>query len=796
MPSAHPEQIQKQHELSGLHDDSRNPLIRSTSDQTGAHTQQANGAAVGIKKTLSTRSPTQRSGLPYEHGAKSPISPTMSLRDVQNESSTFPLTNIEDPSDIAQELSNLQALRRMSMDVGNTSDPDLLPFNSMSLSAMPSIAPSRGDDEGDPSRLLWVPAAVHPELAPTEFKNFLESRVQTIKRRSGDSGGLLSPDGLERSDSGGLRRKKSMLSRQIDNSGGRAADNYVDGSERLDSKRTSEQSTELSLDELVKDPTSAVKKLAQEAQQPGAGPEGSPDDMPILPMAPAGMGLRRSTRTTYRKGGSLRSGERLSFNKRTSGRKSQQGEEGQADAVADLDAPKGHVLARVQSEPISENFSRPNRSVRRQQKFSDQDAYSSLTGGEDMSQDDSVLASRAAQEQQLPIRTTSATLESRSSVPQILETPAPEDEDESNEPSRPFPKRSSSQQDLAAQQPTVEEPPSRSPQRPPLARSPQTSPSPPATYQHQAQQAQQPQQSRQQQQSHTNNSYHDPAFHPSALPGGGATRTDSLTYIPTLPPEERKNEKKSKKDDDSASVSSSKSGGWSKWLNRGSDEKKEKKKEEDKKKSKSFVEKAHDNVRLDVLQSSIESAVTKGRESLLLDRDNVDARLTEERRKESSRKSDTPKKEKEGGLFSGLFGGGKKKADRDSRSSKGHHLRVSEETVYKPLKPDVDYPWTRFPLLEERAIYRMAHLKLANPRRSLASQVLLSNFMYNYLAIVQAMHPQVQVPQSPQQRRLEEERRRKEQEEYLAQQQQMQQAQEEADQEAADQYNFEYHRVS
>ncbi|CRJ97063.1 hypothetical protein BN1708_009442 [Verticillium longisporum] len=93
------------------------------------------------------------------------------------------------------------------------------------------------------------------------------------------------------------------------------------------------------------------------------------------------------------------------------------------------------------------------------------------------------------------------------------------------------------------------------------------------------------------------------------------------------------------------------------------------------------------------------------------------------------------------------------------------------------------------------AIYRMAHIKLANPRRSLSSQVLLSNFMYNYLAIVQAMHPQAQVPQSPQQRRLEEERRRKEQEEqYLAQQQLQQQQQEESDQDALDQYNFDYHR--
>jgi hypothetical protein len=61
----------------------------------------------------------------------------------------------------------------------------------------------------------------------------------------------------------------------------------------------------------------------------------------------------------------------------------------------------------------------------------------------------------------------------------------------------------------------------------------------------------------------------------------------------------------------------------------------------------------------------------------------------------------------------------------------------------RELRADVDYPWTRFSILEERAIYRMADIKLANPRRALYSQVLLSNFMYSYLEKVQQMHPQM-----------------------------------------------------
>lgn len=42
----------------------------------------------------------------------------------------------------------------------------------------------------------------------------------------------------------------------------------------------------------------------------------------------------------------------------------------------------------------------------------------------------------------------------------------------------------------------------------------------------------------------------------------------------------------------------------------------------------------------------------------------------------------------------------------------------------------------RFPIHVERALYRLSHLKLANPRRPLRQQVLLSNFMYAYLNLV------------------------------------------------------------
>ena len=146
-----------------------------------------------------------------------------------------------------------------------------------------------------------------------------------------------------------------------------------------------------------------------------------------------------------------------------------------------------------------------------------------------------------------------------------------------------------------------------------------------------------------------------------------------------------------------------------------------------------------------MLQSSIDGNAGRGRESLVLDRDTL--KLEEERKKESQRKAaaspgDT-KKEKDG-IFSSIFGGKKKGPDASGKKFAGRAL--SPEPPPRELKPDIDYNWTRFSILEERAIYRMAHIKLANPRRALYSQVLLSNFMYSYLAKVQQMHPQMNLP--------------------------------------------------
>jgi hypothetical protein len=84
----------------------------------------------------------------------------------------------------------------------------------------------------------------------------------------------------------------------------------------------------------------------------------------------------------------------------------------------------------------------------------------------------------------------------------------------------------------------------------------------------------------------------------------------------------------------------------------------------------------------------------------------------------------------------------------------------------------------------------MAHIKLANPRRALYSQVLLSNFMYSYLAKVQQMHPQMQIPQSALQKKQEAERRQREEEQQYLEEQQQQQRQD-----SGDRYRYDYHQV-
>jgi Activator of mitotic machinery Cdc14 phosphatase activation C-term len=690
----------------------------------------------------------------------------------------FPLSDIDyesSPAAVAQELSNLQALRRMSMDVTATGDPDL---PSLNAAAMPA-APSASDSEDDSSRLFWVPARLHPELAPKEFKSFLEGKADQIKRRSGELSSFASGEksrssslSSEREAPGGLQRKKSMLSRQIDNSNGRGAEGYQDGAERLERKRSRSARThpqDPNLEELETLVTDAVqlKRLSIEnADRPG-------EDV-ILPSVP-GQSLRRSTRTQYRRGSTKGQPTRLSYARRV-GRSSAPDS---ADVGEDISSvpPIPNVPAPPPSQP--EPFPGPLRSntdpvavPARTTNFSRpggrSPSSSSHTKSESVRSFDSVLpseepADKSSASPQPQTRQWQSRLSShgRSSlqippenqtIPKIvLEAPKSQEEEEEPQVRKPLsagPSASTSIQNRLPERKSSREearPISPPAQRPPIIHSSPFNSSrgmPPG--------------------SRNNQSLEQMSSHPSPLPGND-TNTSNLSFIPTLPDDKRGDDKKLKdvKKDDTRKSS------WGWLLGKEESENRDKRLETLHSKPRAKISKPpekYDNTRLDVLQNSIEGG--KGRESLVLDRNNL--KLEEERKKESARKlsGGDGKKEKDG-LFSSIFGGGKKhKGDRDSGGKKYHSRGLSPDPPHKVLKPDVDYNWTRFSILEERAIYRMAHIKLANPRRALYSQVLLSNFMYSYLAKVQQMHPQMNLPTSAKQQKKQQQQSKEQPDEF------------------------------
>lgn len=627
----------------------------------------------------------------------------------------FPLTDIDyesSPAAVAQELSNLQALRRMSMHEGAAGDPDLPTLNPAAIPSAPS--PTASDD--DSSRLFWVPARLHPELAPKEFKSFLDSKSEQIRRRSGDLSSLGSSPMSSRtaslcSNSSGLSRKKSMLSREVNNSVG-----YQDGADILERKRSASHKHQPSDPNLAELETLVANNL--QLQRPQSPAEDDVDF--ILPSVPSSS-LKRSTKTRYQRGGGGIKGRRDATQRslrraQTEGETIASGRTTPASDVPDLptnflNSDAGNNLADTLSfaqKPVgAQNFSRPaaNRSPSPPQE-NDKAAvvprFDSILGAGTADR----FSTQSAPEGRGPRK--HIVQNGRHSIPQIVETPPSEQQRLSSE----------SQQIQNAQQSF----PSRTSSRESSIRNVGSN-RPPMPRQHSSAQVTTTKTNRAEVPPLTNPK--QSLEQPSPLPGND-TNTSNLSFIPTLTVDKQSQEQQQKK-----------KSGW-KWL-LGQDDEKDKGKARTGKNAQN-----HDNTRLDVLQTSIDGN-SRRRETIELSRD--DMRLEEERRKMSERKpSSTEKKE---GFISSLFGGKKSKAEKESKKSP----RLSPEPPYRELKPDIDYSWTRFSILEERAIYRMAHIKLANPRRPLYSQVLLSNFMYSYLAKVQQMHPQMNLPTSAKQQK-------------------------------------------
>lgn len=123
--------------------------------------------------------------------------------------------------EIQREVETLRDIRRRSSAPGSILDPDLPTVSSDSSSSTTywedSSSSSHGDSSesgtavaDDPFSLFWVPARLHPEIAPAEFRQFLKEHARTPN----DAAQLGRTSSL--GSNAGLGRKKSMLSRQYD----------------------------------------------------------------------------------------------------------------------------------------------------------------------------------------------------------------------------------------------------------------------------------------------------------------------------------------------------------------------------------------------------------------------------------------------------------------------------------------------------------------------------------------------------------------------------------------------------
>lgn len=131
-----------------------------------------------------------------------------------------------------------------------------------------------------------------------------------------------------------------------------------------------------------------------------------------------------------------------------------------------------------------------------------------------------------------------------------------------------------------------------------------------------------------------------------------------------------------------------------------------------------------------------------------------------DKKSESSKSAGKKEKEKDG-FLGGLFSS-KKKQEEPSAPSKfseagrqtaaallgssksAKSLGLVPMSGNSPTSPGFAQ-FSRYPIHVERAVYRLSHIKLANPRRPLYEQVLISNLMFWYLSVIN----RVQTPTSP-----------------------------------------------
>ncbi|KAG6891223.1 hypothetical protein C0995_008475 [Termitomyces sp. Mi166 len=537
---------------------------------------------------------------------------------------------------------------------------------------LPQTPHSQANDTFPLFQSLWVPASVHPEIAPAEFRAFLKEHAR-LSPSSEDGSGPLGRSGSlsSLSSSSGLGRKKSMLSRQYrpDEHDGVENENIVP----LRRNRSSfyhNQGPQLTFDDLQK-----LEQLAEEASGsddpsrfrdvlrrslsmnvPPSGTSiptntlypifdshgllalGKMDEMPnivdeadapiIVP--PPGQILRRAARTKIRKAGSSgdSGGHRFGGSRRKPTR-AQTIQPRTSDDVSSSDHGDS-----VESGPAD----------RRSTPFSDEGSGQRPESFGDEASIFDAYAREDSDESSTPVIVSSSPPPTQIDLPEEPQ-PQPEIQQELLEALGPVIHHPQPQR-LLSLQPPAEQLPSRTPspsepsspatsiERPPLSESPPTV-------------------------------IHSP---PSFLPA-----------TPSHPPARKEKDKK---------------GLFGKW---GGDKGSKKGKQKD---------------------------------------------------SENKERAAEREKEKDSGFFGSLFGSKKKQEEtppplllpgQSGRETAQALLGAPKSKV--PVSPGLSSGigpnnYSRYPIHVERAIYRLSHIKLANPRRPLYEQVLISNLMFWYLGVI------------------------------------------------------------
>ncbi|KAK9468913.1 hypothetical protein V1512DRAFT_233970 [Lipomyces arxii] len=626
---------------------------------------------------------------------------------------------------VAQERSTIKALKRISLDASATSDPDL-PTRSQLSTSPPS--PLTGfpivEEPALDQPLLWVPAHLHPELAPRAWQSFVHERVSEIQHRSAaveDIVDLLQVPSPRTLDSG-LARRKSNLSREIHATGGSVA-GFEDGADALQSKIARTRSTEVKVSDL--EWLEEHFHAARESSTNVSLPEGTiVSDGPTISPLPTESGLRRSQHTSTRNRSTNRSGSRT---------------ETQAQCTSDL--PSFFYEDESELEPAPTVLpSQVTVADGRLQLNIDESDLGSLELDPDLVVESVRHTADLRTSDDSTHSSTSSTGSTRTHAPSMTSTSSSVSYSTETTPTR----HSYQQQQRSPALPR----PQRVVSRKPLSPAPTSGPN---------------------------------------------TRSDSLCIVPVLDSPGSP----SKSHSPSSSPLTLKQRG--KALTAGFGRLFVSEKEKDK-------EYYTDSDRSPVKSSSFRK-LNFGSSAVKPTFDETQREPTRRATIEYDRpllqSTSETKKDKES-VLSNLFGAKKKLNGqpllkrktpalvRKSQSSASISSARRSRSPSPPVSPvrkqteqDQAYYYARFPLHIERAIYRLSHLKLANPHRPLCQQVLLSNFMYGYLELInqdsirnqqhQVQYQQYQYYQQQQQNH-QQQNQPQYQQQYLRHQQQQRQA--------------------